>query len=183
MAVTDPLTGLYNRRYFDGHMMNLMRQAASGGKPLSLFMLDIDFFKQVNDTYGHSAGDEVLQEFAARLGRNLRGIDLAARYGGEEFIGALPDTVLDRAESVAVRLLQEISASPFPFSGGPGELSVTASIGVTMTDGASDSIRDVVDRADHALYEAKETGRNRVVRAGVETPPPLLEAEPLRREA
>lgn len=182
MAVTDSLTGLYNRRYFDGHLMNLMRQAASGGKPLSLFMLDIDFFKKVNDTYGHSAGDEVLREFAARLGHNLRGIDLAARYGGEEFIVAMPDTDLDRAERVAARLLEEISANPFAIASGPGEIPVTASIGVTMTDGASDSIRDVVDRADHALYEAKATGRNRVVRAGTETPSPS-EAEPLRQEA
>jgi two-component system cell cycle response regulator len=173
MAATDGLTGLYNRRYFDGHLLNLMEQAAKGDKPLSLFMVDIDFFKKINDAHGHSVGDEVLREFAARLVRNLRGIDLAARYGGEEFIVAMPDTVLDKAKSVADRLLEEINDSLFPGAADVHELPVTASIGVTTTDGASDTIRDVIDRADHALYEAKKSGRNRVVCA---TEPQLLAA-------
>ena len=97
MAVTDCLTGLHNRRYFDSHLANLLHRSGLSGKPVSLFMLDIDHFKEVNDAHGHAVGDEVLREFAARIARSVRGLDLAARYGGEEFIVAMPDTDFETA--------------------------------------------------------------------------------------
>src|SRR4029077_3673880 len=86
MAITDALTGLFNRRYMENHLSTLIEQAASRGKPLAVLVLDIDYFKSVNDTYGHDAGDDVLRDFAIRVRKSIRGIDLACRYGGEEFV-------------------------------------------------------------------------------------------------
>ncbi|MGR9902788.1 diguanylate cyclase, partial [Escherichia coli] len=94
-------TGLHNRRYMESHLGTLVEQAAMRGKPLSVLILDIDFFKSVNDTYGHDAGDEVLREFAARVRKNVRGIDLACRLGGEEFVVIMPDTDAGVASIVA----------------------------------------------------------------------------------
>jgi two-component system, cell cycle response regulator len=91
-AITDALTGLHNRRYMESHLGTLVEQAAGRGRPLSILILDIDFFKSINDTHGHSAGDEVLKEFSRRLKKAVRGIDLACRYGGEEFVVVMPDT-------------------------------------------------------------------------------------------
>ena len=92
--MTDALTGLHNRRYMESHLSTLAEQAASRGKPLALMMLDIDFFKSINDNYGHDAGDDVLREFAVRIRKSIRGIDLACRYGGEEFVIVMPETDL-----------------------------------------------------------------------------------------
>ena len=162
MAVTDPLTGLHNRRYFVGHMDNLVGRANAGGRPVSVMMLDIDHFKRVNDTYRHAAGDEVLREFANRLRRGLRGIDLPGRYGGEEFAVAMPDTDRETAQMVAERLRRFIAEEPFAVSGGHS-LPITASIGVASSTGDNDTSGAMLDRADKALYAAKEGGRNRVV--------------------
>ena len=101
LAVTDSLTGLYNRRYLQTHLDNLIQRALREGKPISVMMMDIDHFKAVNDTYGHSSGDVVLKEFAVRVQRCIRGMDLAARYGGEEFVVVMPDTDLELASGVA----------------------------------------------------------------------------------
>ncbi len=168
MAVTDGLTGLYNRRYLDSHLASLLERAVADGKPLSLFMLDIDFFKKVNDEHGHAVGDEVLREFAGRITRNLRGVDLPARYGGEEFIVVMPDTSLETAHQVAERLRAEVAGAPFSVSTADGSLSVTASIGVTVNQTPGEIPEALIKRADDGLYAAKDAGRNRVIRIAPE---------------
>jgi two-component system cell cycle response regulator len=160
MAVTDQLTGLFNRRYMSRHLTTLLTNAA--GKQVSFLMLDVDFFKQVNDTYGHDAGDEVLREFANRISANVRGIDLACRYGGEEFVVVMPDTDLSFAYMVAERLRQSIADAPFAISADAKQLAVTISIGVATSEG-NDTPEALLKRADQALYRAKRDGRNRVV--------------------
>lgn len=163
MAITDPLTGLYNRRYMESHLATLVQRAADRGKPISLLIVDIDYFKAVNDTHGHDAGDEVLREFAERLNRNVRGIDLACRFGGEEFIVVMPDTDAGFAHMVAERLRQEIAGRPFTIAGGTAGLDMTASLGITSLEGPADTVEQLLKRADQALYRAKREGRNRVV--------------------
>src|SRR5690606_23979123 len=101
LAVTDQLTGLYNRRYFDRHLALLLDKAQQQGRDMALMLIDMDFFKAVNDTHGHDTGDLVLQEFADRLRRNIRGVDLACRFGGEEFVVLMPDTDWRQAQGVA----------------------------------------------------------------------------------
>jgi two-component system cell cycle response regulator len=109
LAVTDDMTGLYNRRYFDRHLGVMLSKAQSQERDMALMILDIDHFKAVNDTYGHDIGDAVLREFAARLKRNIRGVDLACRFGGEEFVVLMPDTDYRQAEIVAERVRHSIS--------------------------------------------------------------------------
>jgi two-component system, cell cycle response regulator len=163
MAITDQLTGLHNRRYMSRHLDNLLSQSVKSGKPLAFVIMDIDFFKAVNDTYGHDIGDEVLQEFARRIAANVRGIDLACRYGGEEFVVVMPDTDVAFAYSVAERLRRSIETTPVLISREPGELSITISIGIAGSEGGADTAEALLHRADQALYRAKKTGRNRVV--------------------
>jgi two-component system cell cycle response regulator len=165
MALTDGLTDLYNRRYLETHLQGQMRRATDSGKPLSLMMLDIDHFKSVNDTYGHQVGDQVLQEVARRLTRQVRGFDLVARYGGEEFVVVLPDTGLDIAASTAERLRDHVGDNPVKISVQPGVLSVTISIGVAEVAGAGITPEQLLQQADKALYAAKDSGRNKVVLA------------------
>jgi two-component system cell cycle response regulator len=162
MAITDGLTGLHNRRYMEGHLKTLVNQAIQSGQSLSLLVADIDFFKSVNDTYGHDAGDNVLREFARRFRRNTRGIDLACRLGGEEFVIVMPDTDLARAIQVGERLRSTIAGDPFPVTGDK-ELRVTASVGISTLENRDDTPETLFKRADRALYSAKREGRNRVV--------------------
>jgi two-component system, cell cycle response regulator len=163
MAITDALTGLFNRRYMESHLAALMEQAASRGKPLSALVLDIDYFKSINDTHGHDAGDDVLREFALRIRRSIRGIDLACRYGGEEFVVIMPETDMPVATMVAERLRRRIAADPFVIQQGTRTIPVTISIGVAAMQGKADNPSGIVKRADQALYRAKRDGRNRVV--------------------
>jgi two-component system cell cycle response regulator len=163
MAITDQLTGLFNRRYMSRHLSTLIGNTAKTGKPVSFLIMDIDYFKQVNDTYGHDIGDEVLREFAQRISANVRGIDLACRYGGEEFVVVMPDTDMNFAYMVAERLRQAVADAPFHIGADPGQLPVTISIGVTCSEGAEDTADSLLKRADKALYRAKRDGRNRVV--------------------
>ena len=163
MAVTDALTGLHNRRYLESHLTALFDQAASRGKALSLLIVDIDFFKAVNDTYGHDGGDDVLREFARRIRANIRGIDLACRFGGEEFVVVMPETDQALAYMIAERLRQKVAAEPFIINGGHRAIDVTISIGVSTLSGAADTTTALLKRADEALYAAKRDGRNRVV--------------------
>ncbi|MEE9314351.1 MAG: PleD family two-component system response regulator [Rhizobiaceae bacterium] len=163
MAVKDSLTGLNNRRYFDTHMQSLFDKASVADKPLSLIVLDIDHFKQVNDTYGHQVGDEVLKTFAERLTKNVRGKDLACRFGGEEFIIAMPGTDQELAFVVADRMRREIAAHPFVVEGGAKQIGVTVSAGVASIMGPDDTIEAMLKRADDALYQAKRNGRNQVI--------------------
>ena len=160
-AITDPLTGLNNRRYMESHVSKLMDEARSQGRSLSVLVADIDYFKAVNDTYGHDAGDNVLRDFAARFRRNTRGIDLACRYGGEEFVIIMPDTELPRAYQVGERLRSCIAAEPFQVNADT-QLRVTASVGVASLEHPDDTLATIFKRADVALYNAKRSGRNRV---------------------
>jgi two-component system cell cycle response regulator len=163
MAITDALTGLHNRRYMETHLATLVEQAAASGKPLTVLVLDIDFFKSINDTHGHDAGDDVLREFALRIRKSIRGIDLACRHGGEEFVIVMPDTDMAVATMVAERLRRRIASEPFSVQHGAGSIEVTISIGLAAVGGREDKAADILKRADQALYRAKRDGRNRVV--------------------
>lgn len=165
MAITDPLTGLHNRRYMESHLSTLAEQASLRAKPLALMMLDIDYFKSINDRYGHDAGDDVLREFAVRIRKSIRGIDLACRYGGEEFVIVMPETDLHVAGMVAERLRRSIAGEPFSIEKGAKRIDVTISIGISTLETKGEAIGDVLKRADQALYRAKNDGRNRVVAA------------------
>jgi len=167
MALTDSLTGLYNRRYLEVHLEKLLSKNEEAKKTLAVLVLDIDHFKQVNDTHGHNVGDEVLKTFADRLTDKLRSFDLVARLGGEEFVVILPDVTEDRAHMVAERLRASIAEEPFPCAVPDGQLSISTSIGgVLISDGGHDP-HNVLGRADKCLYEAKEGGRNQTVFEGV----------------
>lgn len=165
LAVTDGLTGLHNRRYLDNHMKLLIDRATARNRSLSVCITDIDRFKLVNDTYGHDAGDAVLREFANRVRSAVRGADLACRYGGEEFVLVMPDTSAEMAAGVAERLRAIVEREPFRIPGTDVFLSVTASLGIACALPAGDSPETLLKRADAALYEAKRSGRNRVVAA------------------
>ena len=165
LAVTDGLTGLHNRRYLDNHMKLLIDRATARGRPMSVCITDIDRFKLVNDTYGHDAGDAVLREFANRVRSAVRGADLACRYGGEEFVLVMPDTTGEMAAGVAERLRMIVEREPFRIPGTDVVLPVTASLGIASMLAAGDSPEALLKRADTALYEAKRSGRNRVVAA------------------
>jgi two-component system cell cycle response regulator len=167
MAVTDQLTGLYNRRYLASHLSGMFDRAYWTGRPLSLMILDIDHFKAINDAHGHDIGDKVIQIVAERIRNSIRGIDLACRYGGEEFLVAMPDTDLDFASLIAERLRQEIAGQKVTLNGGRDEIGVTVSIGISSTQQGprDDSGQKLIKRADEALYAAKTSGRNKVIHA------------------
>ncbi len=160
MAVTDSLTGLYNRRYMTTHLETLLGRK-NEQRVAATMMLDIDYFKNVNDTYGHAVGDEVLKEIASRVVRNTRGVDLVCRYGGEEFVVVMPDTERTVAANVAERLRNGVAGTPVMVAG-VGALNITCSIGVTLSQ-ADDTAAAMLKRADDAMYMAKRDGRNRVV--------------------
>jgi len=162
-AVTDQLTGLHNRRYMTGQLQALVARAARGGEPVGCLLLDIDHFKKINDSFGHDVGDEVLREFAVRLASNVRAIDLPCRHGGEEFVVIMPDTGLEAAERVAERIRLHVAGAPFRVSGGRELLTVTISIGVAVTIAGDDTPAKLLKRADEAVYEAKASGRNKVI--------------------
>jgi two-component system cell cycle response regulator len=162
-AVTDTLTGLHNRRYMTSQAGQLVKRAALGGEPVSALLVDIDFFKRINDTFGHDVGDEVLREFSVRLATNVRAIDLACRYGGEEFVVIMPDTQLKDALRIAERLRLHVAGTPFKAPGLSEPLTVTISVGVACTIGPDDTTETLLKRADAAVYEAKAHGRNQVV--------------------
>ncbi|HXQ82774.1 MAG TPA: PleD family two-component system response regulator [Xanthobacteraceae bacterium] len=163
MAITDALTGLFNRRYMESHLGTLVEQAIARGKPLAALVVDIDYFKSINDSYGHDAGDDVLRDFALRIKRSIRGIDLACRYGGEEFVIVMPETDMTVAAMVAERLRRRIAAEPFAIDQSKRSVPVTISIGIAGLRGKEDTAAAVLKRADQALYRAKRDGRNRVV--------------------
>ena len=161
MALTDTLTGLYNRRYFDVHVKKLLQKNETSRKSLGVLMLDIDNFKMVNDTHGHAVGDEILKEFAERLQDKLRGFDMVARMGGEEFVALLPDVSKDMAYIVAERLRAAIDEVPFKCKVPEGQLHITTSIGGSVVQkGTKSEAETVMKEIDDALYAAKEGGRN-----------------------
>jgi diguanylate cyclase (GGDEF)-like protein/PAS domain S-box-containing protein len=167
LATTDELTGLYNRRHFMELLGDALRRAQRYRHPLSLVMLDIDHFKNVNDAYGHAAGDAVLRDIAAGLRGAIRGTDILGRLGGEEFAVALPDSDLAAARILAERLRETVKESPFPI--GAAMVRVTVSIGGTCLRATHDTVDDLLQRADEALYRAKTAGRDRVVWEGEAT--------------
>lgn len=160
LATTDALTGLPNRRSFlERAQAEFDRLQRYGGKA-GLLMLDIDFFKKVNDNHGHAAGDEVLRGFAQTCRGVLRMTDVAGRLGGEEFAVLLPETACDKAFELAERLRQTLAATPIETT--DGALFITVSIGIASLTGDSPSLEQVMAKADEALYRAKSNGRNRV---------------------
>ncbi|MEP3635630.1 MAG: diguanylate cyclase [Paracoccaceae bacterium] len=169
-AVSDPLTGLHNRRYALPHLARLIERAERSGKPLAVMLADMDFFKRINDQYGHAAGDDVLVETAHRLRENLRAVDLVARIGGEEFLVVLPNATLPNARKAAKRLCSLIHDTPYDLPGGGDRTNVSISVGLTVYDPKSKEFKNtdpispngLIARADEALYCAKEKGRNRV---------------------
>ena len=167
LAVIDPLTGIYNRRYAMPRLASIAAQAAQDGSDFAVMVVDLDRFKSVNDRFGHPAGDRVLAEVARRLSENLRISDLLARIGGEEFLVALPQTSLGDAQHVASRLREVIAEDSITLPSGQA-LHVTASIGVAMGRRglAAEDVGDLVDRADKALLQSKSAGRNQVTFAG-----------------
>lgn len=165
MAITDQMTGLYNRRYLASHLSAMFDRAFWTGRPLSVMVLDLDHFKAINDTFGHDAGDKVIQEFADRIRNSVRGVDLACRYGGEEFLIAMPDTERRQAAAIAERLRLDVSAHKVKINAGRDEVAVTVSIGIASTEDGpkDDTAQKLIKRADDALYAAKTGGRNRVI--------------------
>ncbi len=162
MAITDPLTGLFNRRRFADVLKREFAVTRRYRNTLSCLMIDLDHFKQINDRFGHDAGDQVLKEAARRIISSLREVDLAARYGGEEFAVLLPHTSKTDARIVAERLLSNLRKQEFKF--GNEVVRVTASVGCAGNSDIGPGVaEDLLKAADVALYEAKNGGRNRVV--------------------
>ncbi len=160
----DSLTGLYNRRYVIEKIESEINRSVRHGSPMALLMLDLDHFKRVNDTFGHSAGDQVLQSIGKLLRESCRVYDVPGRYGGEEFCVLLPETNVENTPTVAERIRQRLERTEIPVGG--STLVVTASIGIagleSLQGGALPSPAALIDRADRALYTAKHRGRNRV---------------------
>lgn len=161
MALTDSLTGLNNRRYLETHLSAMLEASVKNGRDLVLMILDIDFFKLVNDNYGHDAGDQVLREFSDRIRRVVRDADLICRLGGEEFVVVMPDTQLDIASTIAERIRGAVQAELFPSGDGSRSIQITVSIGLAPASGDIDPDK-LFRRADQALYRSKNEGRNRV---------------------
>lgn len=161
LAVMDPLTGLFNRRYADAHAERTVARAAESERPFAVILADIDRFKLVNDSYGHSAGDLVLAEVARRLKDNLRPNDMIARIGGEEFVVIMPDITTEAALSAAQRLCERVRNKGVRIPGCPTPLGITVSLGLAIGM-PGESYGEIIGRADGALYDAKEAGRDTV---------------------
>jgi diguanylate cyclase (GGDEF)-like protein len=161
-ALRDPMTGLYNRRFLEDYVGTLVSSSQRRKSPFSVLMLDLDFFKQVNDTYGHEVGDKVIKTLADLLMRSVRASDIAVRYGGEEFLLVLTDTAAETALKVAEKICAEVAATKIPLPG--AVLNRTISIGVSEFPADANTFWQVIKYADVALYKAKSGGRNQVVR-------------------
>jgi diguanylate cyclase (GGDEF)-like protein len=179
---TDPLTGLYNYRYFESMLNNEMQRSNRTGHPTALIMVDLDLFKQVNDRWGHEGGNQALQLAATVFRQELRVFDIICRYGGEEFALILPHTVLEMAIKVAERVRQVLAQTPVSF--GDQCFNITASLGIAMHQ-ANDSqdMKRFVDQADQYLYQAKENGRNQVCYPDLATEKPLTSVSAEERAA
>ncbi|WP_375330864.1 PleD family two-component system response regulator [Candidatus Tisiphia endosymbiont of Oplodontha viridula] len=163
LSIKDGLTGIFNRHYFDTHIKQMVKKSTDSKRPLCLLMCDIDHFKQVNDTYGHQAGDIVLKTIANVLKSIFRVTDLVARYGGEEFAILLNDITIDEAMYIAQRARTRVESIDFKVKTQKDPIKKTISIGVTEYK-IGESISDFIERTDKALYQAKEDGRNKVIR-------------------
>lgn len=164
MSVRDALTGLFNRRYTVSRLRQALDGLNASHEPLAVGLIDIDHFKRINDTWGHNAGDQVLQEICARLGGELRAIDVAGRYGGEEFLVVFSNTTAKEASDAMERARLAVCATPVTLRETGDVIDVTMSAGIAEAF-MDDSVEALIERADTALYEAKRSGRNRVVEA------------------
>lgn len=166
LATTDALTGIYNRRQLLTRaaelyaMMQRSHDKMAAGIGLGVVMIDVDYFKMVNDTHGHLAGDSILHELTKRIETVLRPYDVFGRYGGEEFMLFLPNTSGEEAKLISCRVLNAVSGQPYQIDELP--LTVTTSIGCTWTDGSEENLDNILSRVDNLLYEAKRNGRNQV---------------------
>ncbi|MBI4831283.1 MAG: GGDEF domain-containing protein, partial [Candidatus Lindowbacteria bacterium] len=161
MATTDALTGLFSREHLLQQYNEVFHRSQRYNRPFSLMMIDIDNFKSVNDTYGHPAGDKVLEQLGQLIMEAIRYEDFAARYGGEEFVVVLPETSPENALHPAERLRKSLEARVF--EAGDSRFSVTVSVGIAGYPDHADTMSDLVKKADSALYDAKGLGKNRVV--------------------
>lgn len=164
LTMMDELTGAYNRRFLNEAAPRLLSHAERHSEPFAVVMMDIDNFKNINDAYGHPAGDALLQELKGRCDTHLRAADVQVRFGGEEFLYLLPRTDLAGAYRFAERLRASIASREFPAAG--INLRVTASFGVASHSAALSTMEHLTAAADQALYTAKRNGRNRVAAAG-----------------
>lgn len=167
LAVRDELTGLHNRRELLRFLGYEVMKSQRYSRPLSLLMMDVDHFKEINDRFGHRTGDEVLQQVAQALLNNTRGCDLPVRYGGDEFIVVLPETSANQAWCVAERLRKKVEAQSFQViseNNMSKKIEITISTGVAEYPGDAASVDTLIDLADQALYQAKRLGCNQVVR-------------------
>jgi diguanylate cyclase (GGDEF)-like protein len=163
LAVTDELTGLYNHRYFTQRLSQEIRRAARYHRPVLLALLDIDYFKHYNDTFGHLGGNEVLRQLAGVIKEEVRDVDVIARFGGEEFAVIMPETSEKKAMVALTRLRKRVAQFPFRGREKLPRRKITVSIGVAAYPAHSVDAHNLIQRADEALYEAKDRGRNRVV--------------------
>jgi diguanylate cyclase (GGDEF)-like protein len=164
-AIRDYVTGLFNRRHFEGRLDEEVARSHRHGNPLSLIMTDVDHFKKVNDRHGHQAGDAALRELAKRIKKMFRREDVVARMGGDEVAILLPDTSIDESIDKAEQLREHVAAEPVVIEDASAPLPVTISCGVAAVDEWTSSAEDLVRRADASLYEAKKT-RNSVAAVG-----------------
>jgi diguanylate cyclase (GGDEF)-like protein len=169
LASYDELTGLYNRREMDCLLLEGVNLYKRYSRPLALVMLDVDYFKIINDTYGHQVGDEVLRWLGALVRATVREVDVASRYGGEEFAIILPEMTRTQAFKMAERLRRRINAQPFTCKldeRRPIRFSISVSLGVASLPDDAESPSGLIDAADRRLYEAKRQGRNRAIQSG-----------------
>jgi diguanylate cyclase (GGDEF)-like protein len=163
LAARDPLTGLYNRRHFNDMLERSYSAASRYGHDLSCIMLDLDDFKAVNDAFGHQVGDKLIMLAAATISRELRGADVAARYGGDEFVILLPQTDADRAGVLASRIMEKFAGE---LAEGMPKVKGGISLGIaSLQDLRTPDAESLVRSADHAMYEAKAGGKNRIIKA------------------
>jgi diguanylate cyclase (GGDEF)-like protein len=161
LSITDGLTKLHNHRYFQDELARAFEESQRYQRPLSLAMIDIDFFKKINDTYGHAVGDDVLKRAAQLYRTSVRSTDLVARYGGEEFAVMMPETALQDGITFAEKIRQLLESSPLETQAGP--VTATVSIGVaSVPHSRIHSAKELIVAADKALYRAKKAGRNQV---------------------
>ncbi|HFE52376.1 MAG TPA: GGDEF domain-containing protein [Bacteroidetes bacterium] len=180
MSFTDPLTGVSNRRYFNQMLVREFERARRYGRALSVLMIDIDHFKDYNDTHGHLAGDAVLRKLANELSDSIRRTDFLARYGGEEFVILLPETTWDRAVAVAEKLRRKVQKAQFNGEALLPEGKLTISVGVASYPQHAEDPLTLLDVADRSLYQAKAAGRNRVGTLPREVPPERADVLPDR---
>jgi len=170
MAMTDGLTGLYNRHFLNMHLDNMARQSVKTGKKLAVMMMDMDHFKEVNDSHGHDAGDRVLRQLSEIIMSMSRSTDLAARFGGEEFVVLMPETDDQSALNAATRMREIVESTDFIIADDGTTIKKTISIGVANLHPDGDSAEALLKRADEALYSAKRNGRNQVKVAAPSAP-------------